>query len=420
MRNIFLVAKREFSTQVKKKSFVILTILTPLLLIGFGWVISYMFQANKSEYTISVVDRSGFFQNKLKSDESLAYIFVPENAESQLKQNLKQNQDTDGLLAIPNTKNHQEIEKGVSLFTNKNIGFEVRKRISDDLSEIIKVNKIKDLGVGLAQIQDLDKVVSLNIINVSGEKEDDILVGVKSGLSVFLTYIIFSFIFMYGVRVMRSVLEEKSNRVVEILISSVKPFDLMMGKILGVTVVAFLQFSIWVIMILISYQVLGSPSSGIMANANEDIKNIFSLLSQIDYGMMLFAFVGYFILGYLFYSSIYAAIGSAVDSETESQQFSILAVIPLLLGFYGSMTIFNNPDGDVGFWLSMIPFTSPIAMLARIPFGVSVWELVLSMSILLISVLGMIFLASKIYRIGILMYGNKITYKDLWKWLKED
>lgn len=206
---------------------------------------------------------------------------------------------------------------------------------------------------------------------------------------------------------------------VEILISSVKPFELMMGKIIGTTGVALIQFSVWIIMLVLSFSAFGSPSTGFIANYGEHIQQLFSAFMKLNYGLIIFVFLIYFILGYLFYSAIFAAIGAAVDNETETQQFTTLAILPMMLGVYGSFTIINNPDGPMSFWLSIIPFTSPIAMLARIPFDIPAWQLALSMGILLVSVTGMIYIASKIYRIGILMYGNKATWKELWKWLKE-
>lgn len=420
MKNIILIAKREFLTQVKKKSFVILTLLMPLLIIGFGVVVSMIFQANKAENTISVIDKSGFLKGKLNSDEELTYQFEDESQEDNLRKKLKNEKEIDGFLIIPKVEDYRQLENGLELQTNQNMGYEVRGRIIDDISEVIRANKIKDLGVDTSQIQDLDKKVKLNVINVleSENSEDELFIGVKTGLSMLLMYVIFIFILMYGVRVMRGVLEEKNNRVVEILISSVKPFELMMGKILGVTGVALVQFLIWIAMVVGSFIFIGSPNSGMMATSGDEVKMILTLVKEIDYGMILFAFVMYFILGYLFYSSMYAAIGSAVDNETETQQFTMIMTVPMLLGLYGSLTIANNPDGMVSFWLSMIPFTSPMAMIARIPFGVPIWQLALSLGILLISVLGMIFVASKIYRIGILMYGNKVTMKDLWKWIK--
>jgi len=419
MKNIILIAKREFFTQVKKKSFIILTLLTPLLIIVFGGVVSLMFQANETQMQISVVDKSGLFKDKLKSDENIRYIFSSEETEKSLIKALETTEEMNGVMIIPKKEIH-ELENSIEILTNKNLSNEARKNIAGNISEIIKAEKINALGINTAQIEDLNKGVNLHVINVleKEKKQDSILVGVKSGLSMFLMYCVFTFIMMYGIRVMRSVLEEKNNRVVEILISSVKPFELMMGKILGVTGVALVQFGVWVVMIFASAMTLGSSNVGMLGGASNVVQMVLSALSQINYGLILFVFVIYFLLGYLFYSAMYAAIGSAVDNETETQQFTLFAILPMMLGFYGSITIMNNPDGPMSFWLSMIPFTSPIAMLARIPFDVPVWELMLSIVILLVSTLGMVFIASKIYRVGILMYGNKVTLKELWKWMK--
>ena len=418
MKNIILIAKREFFTQVKKKSFIILTLLTPLLIIVFGGVVSLMFQANETQMQISVIDKSGLFKDKLKSDENIRYIFSSEETEKSLIKALETTEEMNGVMIIPKKDIH-ELENSIEVLTNKNLSNEARKNIAGNISEIIKAEKINALGISTAQIEDLNKGVNLHVVNIleKEKKQDSFLVGVKSGLSIFLMYCVFTFIMMYGIRVMRSVLEEKNNRVVEILISSVKPFELMMGKILGVTGVALVQFGVWVVMIFASVMTLGSSNVGMMSGVTE-VQMVLSALSQINYGLILFVFVIYFLLGYLFYSAMYAAIGSAVDNETETQQFTLFAILPMMLGFYGSITIMNNPDGPMSFWLSMIPFTSPIAMLARIPFDVPVWELVLSIVILLVSTLGMVFIASKIYRVGILMYGNKVTLKELWKWMK--
>ena len=418
MKNIILIAKREFFTQVKKKSFIILTLLTPLLIIVFGGVVSLMFQANETQMQISVIDKSGLFKDRLKSDQNIRYVFSSEETEKSLIKTLETTEEMNGVMIIPKKEIH-ELENSIEILTNKNLSNEARRSIAGNISEIIKAEKINALGISTAQIEDLNKGVNLHVVNVleKEKKQDSFLVGVKSGLSMFLMYCVFTFIMMYGIRVMRSVLEEKNNRVVEILISSVKPFELMMGKILGVTGVALVQFGVWVVMIFASVMTLGSSNVGMVSGVAE-VQMVLSALSQINYGLILFVFVIYFLLGYLFYSAMYAAIGSAVDNETETQQFTLFAILPMMLGFYGSITIMNNPDGPMSFWLSMIPFTSPIAMLARIPFDVPVWELVLSIVILLVSTLGTVFIASKIYRVGILMYGNKVTLKELWKWMK--
>ena len=377
-----------------------------------------MFQANETQMQISVIDKSGLFKDRLKSDQNIRYVFSSEETEKSLIKALETTEEMNGVMIIPKKEIH-ELENSIEILTNKNLSNEARRNIAGNISEIIKAEKINALGISTVQIEDLNKSVNLHVVNVleKEKKQDSFLVGVKSGLSMFLMYCVFTFIMMYGIRVMRSVLEEKNNRVVEILISSVKPFELMMGKILGVTGVALVQFGVWVVMIFASVMTLGSSNVGMVSGVAE-VQMVLSALSQINYGLILFVFVIYFLLGYLFYSAMYAAIGSAVDNETETQQFTLFAILPMMLGFYGSITIMNNPDGPMSFWLSMIPFTSPIAMLARIPFDVPVWELVLSIGILLVSTLGMVFIASKIYRVGILMYGNKVTLKELWKWLK--
>ena len=238
------------------------------------------------------------------------------------------------------------------------------------------------------------------------------------------------FILMYGVRVMRSVLEEKNNRVVEIIISSVKPFELMMGKIIGVTFVALTQFSIWIMMSVAGavffnasfYRLPMNLPSGEVQTGNTDpniiISEVSHTLLEMNFPLIILVFILFFLLGYVFYSSIYAAIGSAVDNETETQQFTLIAVLPMMIGVYGSFSIINNPDGPMAFWLSIIPFTSPIAMVARIPYGVPVWQIGISLLLLLGAVLLIVYAAGKIYRTGILMYGNKLSLKNLYKWYR--
>ncbi len=435
MNNIFLITKREFLTQVKKKSFIILTLLAPILLIGFGSVIGLMFKANESHSVIEVVDRTGLFKNHLKSTDKLDYVFVPAADEKSKMNNLKNNESLDGILILPELQNgnYDQLLQNTRLVINNKIGFDTKQKIVSDISEVIKKEKIKKLGIAEIQLDDLDKGFTLKTINVSeNNKEDsDLAFGVKSVLSMLLMYVTFMFIIIYGVRVMRSVLEEKNNRVVEIIISSVKPFELMMGKILGVTMVALTQFVVWITMSVIGALVLNTGFSSIPKNipgGNEEMMGKFDLLQigtqishsllELNFPLIIFVFIVFFLLGYIFYSSIYAAIGSAVDNETETQQFTLFAILPLMVGMYGSFTFMNNPDGPLGFWLSIIPFTSPVAMIARIPYGVPAWQIALSITLLLGTTIFMIFLAGKIYRVGILMYGNKATLKEIWKWIK--
>ncbi|SEM11865.1 ABC-2 type transport system permease protein [Chryseobacterium taichungense] len=435
MNNIFLITKREFLTQVKKKSFIILTILAPILLVAFGAVIGLMFKANESHNVIEVVDKSGMFTNQLKSSNQLKYIFVSAADEKSKINNLKGNESLDGILVLPELKdqNFDNLQKNTRLVINNKIGFDTKQKIISDITDVIKKEKIKQLGIAESQLINLDKGFTLKTINVSeNNKEDsDLAFGVKSGLSILLMYVTFMFIIIYGVRVMRSVLEEKNNRVVEIIISSVKPFELMMGKILGVTLVALTQFVVWITMSVIGALVLNTGFSSIQKNipgGNEELASKLDVaqiatqvshsLLELNFPLIICVFIVFFLLGYIFYSSIYAAIGSAVDNETETQQFTLFAILPLMLGMYGSFSLMNNPDGPLGFWLSIIPFTSPVAMIARIPFGVPAWQIALSIALLLGTTIFMIFVAGKIYRVGILMYGNKATLKEIWKWIK--
>ena len=436
MRNIFLITKREYLTQVKKKSFVILTLLGPVLMIGFGLLIAFMFKANESTSTFNVVDKSGLFVNKLKGNSQIKYVFVPAENEKSLEATLKDMDGIEGLLVIPalHNYNYDQLQKETKLLINKKIGFDTKTTVATDLAKIIRTEKIKTLGISESQMTDLEKNFELNTKNVVDNKstDSDLSFGVKSGLALVLMYAVFMFIIIYGVRVMRSVLEEKNNRVVEIIISSVKPFELMMGKILGVTLVALTQFSIWITMAVLGALFL---NTGFAAMKNQipggeqaemiqkfDFKQtageVSHILLDMNVPVIIAVFIVFFLLGYIFYSSMYAAIGSAVDNETETQQFTLFAIIPLMLGMYGSFTIMNNPEGPLGFWLSMIPFTSPVAMIARIPFGVPVWQILVSVLLLLLSTLLMVYIAAKVYRVGILMYGNKASAKELWKWIR--
>lgn len=435
MNNIFLITKREFLTQVKKKSFIILTLLAPVLLIAFGAVIGLMFKANESHSIIEVVDKSGLFRDQLKSDDKLNYVIVSAADEKAKINNLKDNESLDGILILPELKDHDytALENGTRLIVNSKMGFDTKQKIVSDITNVIRKERIKQLGIQETQLNSLDQGFTLKTINVSdNNKEDsDLAFGVKSGLSILLMYVTFMFIIIYGVRVMRSVLEEKNNRVVEIIISSVKPFELMMGKILGVTLVALTQFLIWISMSVVGALVLNTGFSSFQKNipsGNEELASRLDIaqiatqvshsLLELNFPLIIFVFIVFFLLGYIFYSSIYAAIGSAVDNETETQQFTLFAILPLTLGMYGSFSLMNNPDGPLGFWLSIIPFTSPVAMIARIPFGVPAWQIALSIALLLGTTVFMIFLAGKIYRVGILMYGNKATLKEIWKWIK--
>lgn len=435
MRNIILITKREFLTQVRKKSFVILTLLAPLMMVAFGVFISYLFKANKSNYTFNVIDKSGLFSDKMKSADGYTYVFVNPASEKALRSSLKDMKGIDGLLVIPALQNndYDMLEEQSRLYVNKKIGYDAKEHLAGEIVKVLRAEKILQLGLSEPQVSSLDKTFDLNTENVTDENQtdNDLSFGVKSGLGMVLMYATFMFIIIYGVRVMRSVLEEKNNRVVEIIISSVKPFELMLGKILGVTGVALTQFITWIAMSVTAAILLNSkfpamnrPITPGTADTLEKMDfqqmagEISHILLGLNFAEIILVFIAFFFLGYIFYSSIYAAIGSAVDNETETQQFTLFAMIPLMIGLYGSFTIMNNPDGPLAFWLSIIPFTSPVAMIARIPFGVPLWQILLSVALLLAFTLLMVFVAAKVYRVGILMYGNKASMKELWKWIR--
>ena len=434
MKNIFLIATREFFSQVKNKAFIVMTILSPLLLVGAGGVIFWLSVTNNSELkNIAVVDESAQFVTSFKSDDNMVFnIYTPQEAKA-IKDTLEGSDYLSALLEIPANAdgNFEAIEKGTKLSTNGNFGITDREKISNMMASKIKEYRLAHSGIDQASLDQTNANVKLNVFNVKEGKEDRGL-ELKVALSGALTYIIFMFIMIYGVKVMRSVVEEKNNRVVEIIISSVKPFELMLGKILGTTMVAVTQFAIWISMtigllsvfpaiaasridmaqqMVDQQQVVESPELMQMVAETSEV------LLSFNYPLIIFTFITYFVLGYLFYSSIFAAIGSAVDNDTDTQQFTYFPLVPMMIGLYGSFTTLQNPDGPVAFWLSMIPFTSPISMITRIPFDIPIWELILSISILLVSTIGMIFIASKIYRIGILIYGKKPTIKEMLKWI---
>lgn len=435
MNNIFLITSREYLTQVRKKSFIILTILAPILMIAFGAFIAFLLKANESQYTVNVVDKSGLYTGKLESDEKLKYVFVNPDSEQQLRKGLKDMNETDALLVLAplSGTDFDEMERNSALLVNDKIGFETKNRIVHDLSRVLRDQKMKMLNIDENKIVQLDRKFSLKSSNVNdaNQVDTDMDFGVKYVLGMVLMYAVFMFIIIYGVRVMRSVLEEKNNRVVEIIISSVKPFELMMGKILGVTLVALTQFVVWITMAVIGAVFLNTGFSAVkqtLPSGGEEMVNqlnfaqiateVSGILLDLNVPLVIAVFLFFFLFGYIFYSSMYAAIGSAVDNETETQQFTLFAIIPLMIGMYGSITIINNPNGPLGFWLSVIPFTSPVAMVARIPFGVPAWEIILSIVLLILSTFLMVFIAAKVYRVGILMYGNKASLKELWKWIR--
>ncbi|HUH35385.1 MAG TPA: ABC transporter permease [Moheibacter sp.] len=441
MKQILLVAKREFLAQVKNKTFIVMTILSPIIMVGIFGIIAWMMSANTDQKNIAVVDESREFITSFVSDENEIYNFYGEKDIQAIKDSLLGSKYLNALLVIPkyDGNDFSAFEKNIELTTNGNIGKMVKDKLEGKINQRIGELKMEAAGLTAQQLNNLKSNVSIKTYNLkdSETKDDKGELGdyLKFGIGMALAYVIFMFIMIYGVKVMRSVVEEKNNRVVEIIISSVKPFNLMMGKIVGTTLVAFTQFAIWITMGTILFAAgsafLASKiktATDLSAMSQQNLvdnpewmtktNEVMAALLELNYPLIIGFFLVFFILGYLFYSSIFAAIGSAVDNETDTQQFTFYPIFPMMIAMYGSMTTIDNPDGPVAFWLSMIPFTSPISMVTRLPFGVEWWEILLSLTLLIGTMLLMVFFASKIYRVGILMYGKKPSFKEMWKWIR--
>lgn len=430
MSKFLLIAKREYLSQVRKKTFLLLTLLAPFLLLVFTLFLTFIFQSNESKVKLTVVN-SNSSQIKFENTDFLEVEYIKEDAKNKLISKLIQSETSQALLIIPNEKVLVKLndKNSLQLYTNHAVPRSVHYEIKQQVAEYIKKLRLKNLGIDVKQYEEIQPNIILNELNIkSSEHLEEADQMVKQIFSYVLMYVTFMFTIIYGTRVMRNILEEKNNRVVEIIISSVKPIELMLGKILGTTFVALTQFIIWIVMTLILLKLIdvgiASHTSNLITSNYlqsiplEEISKITASLWKLNYSFIIFVFLFYFFFGYLFYSSFFAAIGSAVDSETETSQFTPLLILPLTLSVYASISVINNPSGDVSYWLSIFPVTSPIIMNSRVSFGIPTSELLISMLILILSTIGMMYLASKIYRTGILMYGKKTTYKEIFKWIK--
>ncbi len=436
-----LIIGRELKSKLTNKTFIIMTLLAPLIITGFLAFVVKMSQSEKTEQNVLVIDESQLFKDKLAGNDYISLAYSNQKLEEAVS-SFNQKGYTSLLWISPTI-----IEGGagaVKLFYKKSPGFGFQTYIKDQLEKIIYENKLKANNIDINVIHNSKQNVKLILekVNEKGDTEEQSAFGFLGFISGALMFV---FIMMYGMMVFRSVMEEKSNRIVEVVISSVKPFQLMMGKIIGVALLGIIQF---VMMGIITFLLTTLLSTLFLKEANAQLKVFeeqqelvkkngstvdFNKLSKFDDKLELFevmkkvkginfievfiCFVLYFIGGYLFYSSIMAAIGSAVDSEADSQQFITPVTLPLMLGYILSTKTIMEPDSTLVFWGSMIPFTSPIVMMSRITNGVPLWELALSLILLFASFVFMAWLAAKIYRTGILMYGKKTSWKEIAKWM---
>ena len=417
MRKIWLIIKREYLVRVRKKSFIVMTIVGPLLMVALMIFPNYLANQSQEVRTIAI-DEDGFeFTNQIKDTDFLNFSKIP-NEEADLLKNDFSESSYYALLHIDGNN--------FTLYSNQQISLSVSKAIENQLEQIIEHQKLKAAGIDLDILSESESTVRITtkIITEDGNTTKS-KAEASMGIGFICGILIYIFIFMYGTMVMRGVIEEKTSRIVEVIISSVKPFQLMMGKILGVALVGLTQFLLWILLTITIASVAelmfinsGSISTELSSTQQSSLlSEISNLTGGINLVQIFISFIFYFLAGYLMYSSLFAAVGSAVDAEADTQQFVLPITIPLILAFILIQPIMENPDGPLAFWMSIIPFTSPVIMMVRLPFGVANWELALSMGILILSFILSTYLAGKIYRTGILMYGKKTSYKELWKWL---
>ncbi|HAX16939.1 MULTISPECIES: ABC transporter permease [Leeuwenhoekiella] len=428
MGSLALIIKREYKARVSNRSFIIMTFLSPLIVVGMIMLITYLTQLNQAgKQTIVVVDESGLFYKDFESTAEIDYLDLSPQGLDTAK-DLVEEQNYFGLLYIP--ENVKKNTSGVRFYGNEAPGISTIESIEEQIETKLTNEKLLDRGVDLDLIDASETLVSITIEDFSGERTSKISNWIKAGFGGGAGYLLMMFIIIYGNMVMRSVIEEKTNRIIEVIISSVKPFKLMMGKIMGTTLAGITQFMIWLLIGggLLTFLTLflgldaNTPNAAMGGMATTDLDKIeLILLDVLNLPLLKLAcfFLIYFIGGYFLYSSIYAAIGAAVDSETDTQQFMLPIIMPLMLAIYvGFFAVIENPDGSIATIFSMIPLTSPIVMLMRIPFGVPWWQLALSVGILIATFIFTVWFGSKIYRVGILMYGKKPTYKEILKWIK--
>lgn len=428
MKTIGLIIRREFLTRVRKKTFIVLTILGPLLMGAILFLPAYLATLPQETKIITVLDEGLLLDFEKGNDEvRFRYLPAPEFDFDKAKAFAKEQGDY-AFLHVPVTAGGDPdfLARNVVIMREGDLSIKTENYIERLLERYIQREKLKASGVDPEIVARTKTNVSLRVINTKDGAEAENATLVKMGVGYVAAFAIYIFIFIYGSQVMRGVIEEKTSRIVELMVSSVKPFQLMMGKIIGIGGVALLQFLIWVGLGSLFY-FLGATfflepqleAASLGAEMPEaPVFDILRALGTIDFTTVLLSFLFYFIGGYLLYSSLFAAIGSAVDKESDSQQFMLPVSLPLIASIIVILRALDNPDGPLAFWFSMVPLSSPLVMMARLPFGVPTWQLLLSMFLLIANFLFFTWLAAKIYRVGILMYGKKPSFKEIFRWIK--
>ena len=460
LKKLGIIIQREYLNKVKKKSFLLTTFGVPILFAGMYAVMLFvMLKAEGDSKRIAVIDNSGIVMEKLENTKLITFTQLSETDPEAVKNRLGE-YDADVLLYISPLDSATKSVTATT-YADKPMGMETAEAIEHRINDAVEAYRIDSYDIpGLEQImEDVHSNVHLTSYTVDEKGKETISQSeVYMIVSMVLAMALYMFIVIFSGMVMSSVIEEKTSRVVEVLVSSVKSTELMFGKIIGVALVALTQFLLWIVLTLLIIGILGGvigmdkitgdlsqnqvEALPGMTSMNDAMGNTIDLqaltdttavgdgptgmqavlgtLGSLNYPQLIISFLLFFVFGYLLYASLFAAIGSAVENEADTQQLQIPVTIPLLLGFFIAFYAFRAPESSIVWWGSMIPFTSPIVMLARLPFGVPMWELILSIGLLILTFFACAWASAKIYKVGILMYGKKSTFKDLWKWLKQN
>ncbi|HAA15144.1 MAG TPA: ABC transporter permease [Cytophagales bacterium] len=443
MKKVLIVIRREYLVRVQKKTFLLLTFGAPLLIVGLIAAVVALTVAGKEEKTITILDETALFESHFEDGGDITYTFKDQSLDDALAD--LTSGKTFAVVSIPADLDVRD-PKGVTFHQKGNPTSSITGKISRQMVDRIRQLRLEQEGIAETTLDSLNGIrVNLATFDITDMGEDgeaqQSSAGAAQGIGMVFAVIIYMFIFLYGAMVMRGVIEEKMTRIVEVIVSSIKPFQLMMGKVIGVALVGLTQLTLWVLLLGALGFVASTflPEDAFDAEAMEALANtpnanaiqasladnpelaqgVFTVLNM-PWGQILLTFLFFFVGGYLMYGALFAAIGSAVDSDADSQQFMLPITIPLLIAYMAAFTVVGeDPNGPAAFWLSMIPLTSPIVMTIRVPYGgVEMWELLLSMVLLIGGFIGTIWLAGRIYRIGILMHGTKINYRVLAKWVK--
>lgn len=416
--SLYLIIRREFLERVNRKSFIIVTLITPILMIALMALPTLiMIMSGPEEKTIAVIDNSGLVAAHLEGDDELQFISIDDPKLT--VDSVRNMTDYDAILFI--SSNIVDDPSGAQLYTQSAPSIQTESYIRDQIEKQIERQRISRYDIDNLQeiVNDLQVEVKLATYRLDTEETEETSSIVSYLIGIAMAFLLYMFLLIYGQMVMNSIIEEKNNRVLEIVVSSVKPTVLMLGKIIGVGLVAVTQIVIWALLVMAFSRWAMPLLTAHITTEDADLLTAIGQLGDTGYMMLIFAYIAVFlILGYLFYSSIFAAIGSAVDNVQDASQLTSIAIVPIMIGIMCSMTVANDPNSTLAFWMSIIPFTSPMVMMARIPFGIPGWEIALSIVALALSVLFMIWLAAKIYRVGIFMYGKKPSVKDLIRWAK--